>query len=379
VRNEVGESLAMRRRGARWDLALESHILGEWDLDLATGTGSHSIIAAPYFGSGCEAGAWVFDTFVRHVHPDDCAGMRRAFDPAALASKEFSSECRIVLPDGGVRWINLRAICEWEGGTPRRVFGIVIDNTEQKHTAELLIALQRREAENRRLPALNRLTTQVLADLSHELRTPLSAIIGFSELLGSGTVSAESPKFDQFLGHILTAGHKLLRLINEMFDPAHVEAGSLQFHPDRVNLADVTKEVVNALPTDILGLAHISLDIDPALPDLLLDPARLKQVLSHYIMIAVHSAARGGHVAVRGLLQDSSHLCLEIEALDISLSTDSARPPDAQLELPLPCSSLALELCRSLVEAQGGTTKMRCEPGKGGFIQIILGTVQGAQ
>jgi len=211
-----------------------------------------------------------------------------------------------------------------------------------------------------------------LADLSHDLRTPLSAIIGFSELLGSGTVSAESAKRRKFLGHIAAAGRNVLQLINEILDLANIEAGSFEFRPERVNLGDVVREAVNAVPTGTRGRAHVGFDIDPALTSLLLDPARLKQVLRHYVTNAVHLAAEGTRVTVRGLLQGTSHLCLEIEALETSSKMVSAGPVDAELKMAPPCSNFTLELCRSLIEAQGGTVKMRHEPGTGCFIQIIL-------
>jgi CheY-like chemotaxis protein len=65
----------------------------------------------------------------------------------------------------------------------------------------------------------------LLANVRHELRTPLNAVIGYSEMLledigdrGSGNLRAD-------LGKIHSAGSELLALVNDVLDPAKVEAG----------------------------------------------------------------------------------------------------------------------------------------------------------
>ena len=61
--------------------------------------------------------------------------------------------------------------------------------------------------------------------MSHELRTPLNAVIGFSDLLHSGFIKPDSPKHQEFLGHIGSSGRHLLQLINDVLDLAKVESG----------------------------------------------------------------------------------------------------------------------------------------------------------
>src|SRR5512144_1908016 len=66
-----------------------------------------------------------------------------------------------------------------------------------------------------------------LANLRHELRTPINAIIGYSEMLiedaqdhGQDTLAADLDK-------IHSAGSQLLARVNEILDPARIEAGGL--------------------------------------------------------------------------------------------------------------------------------------------------------
>ena len=80
-----------------------------------------------------------------------------------------------------------------------------------------------------------------LSSMSHELRTPLSAILGFAQLMESGTplpTVSQKRSIDQ----ILQAGWYLLELINEILDLALIESGKLSLSLEPVSLAEVMHE-----------------------------------------------------------------------------------------------------------------------------------------
>jgi signal transduction histidine kinase len=53
---------------------------------------------------------------------------------------------------------------------------------------------------------------------------PLNAVLGFTGLLLTDTQPALTPKQHQQLGHVQEAGLHLLVLVNDLLDPARVEA-----------------------------------------------------------------------------------------------------------------------------------------------------------
>ena len=65
-----------------------------------------------------------------------------------------------------------------------------------------------------------------LSSMSHELRTPLSAILGFAQLMDSGS-PLPTPSQKRSIDQILQAGWYLLELINEILDLALIESGKL--------------------------------------------------------------------------------------------------------------------------------------------------------
>jgi PAS domain S-box-containing protein len=80
-----------------------------------------------------------------------------------------------------------------------------------------------------------------LSNMSHELRTPLSAILGFAQLIESGS---PTPTISQkrSIDQILQAGWYLLELINEILDLALIESGKLSLSLEPISLVEVMHE-----------------------------------------------------------------------------------------------------------------------------------------
>src|SRR5205807_4834944 len=144
------------------------------------------------------------------------------------------------------------------------------------------------EAQNRRVQEANRLKSEFLANMSHELRTPLNAIIGFAELMHDGKVGPVSAPHHEYLGDILTSSRHLLQLINDVLDLAKVEAGKMEFRPEPVDLAKLVAEVRDILRT-LAAKKRIKIEtaVGPGLDGVVLDPAKMKQVLYNYLSNAL--------------------------------------------------------------------------------------------
>lgn len=72
--------------------------------------------------------------------------------------------------------------------------------------------------------------------MSHELRSPLNAILGFAQLMESGT-PPPTPAQRQSIDQILQAGWYLPAFINEIFDLALIESGKLSLSPEPISRA----------------------------------------------------------------------------------------------------------------------------------------------
>ena len=255
---------------------------------------------------------------------------------------------------------------------------IVRDVTQLKH-------VERLEAENREIQAASRLKSQFLANMSHELRTPLNAIIGFAELLHSGAVRPDSVKQHVFLGHIAHSGRHLLRLINDVLDLAKVESGQFEFFPERIDLSTLVREASDILRTSIeRKQLRCSLEVDPQLDHIVLDPGRLKQLLYNYLSNAIKFTPEQGCITVRARASGEQHFVIEVEDDGIGIAAEQVarlftefHQLDGGYGKRHEGTGLGLALTRRLVEAQGGSVGVRSEPGRGSVFHARLNRVHG--
>jgi PAS domain S-box-containing protein len=390
IARNVGEQRraerALRDSQLHLRFVLDAAQIGEWDADLATGTVTRSLQHDRCFGYETMVPDWNNDIFISHVHPDDRADAVRKSAQFIGGAGEWEYECRVIWPDGGVHWIRLHGSTVSEGGKPVRLVGIIADITQSKLTEEARVKSQRLEAENHQIQEASRLKSQFLANMSHELRTPLNAIIGFADLLHSGAIAAGSPQQMEFLGYIGTSGRHLLQLINDVLDLSKVEAGKLEFFPEPVDLQALAKEVKDILLTAIQQKhIDVSVEVDPALPLLSLDPSRLKQVLFNYLSNAIKFTPDGGRVTIRARREGLSHVRIEvadtgigIAAADLPRLFSEFQQLDAGLDKQHQGTGLGLALTRRLVEAQGGTVGVSSVVGRGSVFHLVLNLVHGS-
>jgi PAS domain S-box-containing protein len=84
-------------------------------------------------------------TWMDVIHPDDAAGAREALQRVARDGGPFEAEFRVVLPDGGVRWIASRGHAELDSGSGAvRVVGVNFDITDRRSSEQRLRDLAER-------------------------------------------------------------------------------------------------------------------------------------------------------------------------------------------------------------------------------------------
>jgi CheY-like chemotaxis protein len=198
--------------------------------------------------------------------------------------------------------------------------------------------------------------------------------------LHDGQVDPDSPQHKEFLGDILTSGRHLLQLINDVLDLAKVEAGKLDFRPEPVDLERLLREIVNVLRTTAAARRiRVELDVDASVTDIVIDPARFKQVVYNYLSNALKFTPEGGSVFVRILAEGADAFRLEVADTGIGiaqLDQDRLFIAFQQLEAGTAKrhqgTGLGLALTRRLVEAQGGSVGVASEVGSGSTFHAVL-------
>jgi PAS domain S-box-containing protein len=137
-----------------------------------------------------------------------------------------------------------------------------------------------------------------LSRMSHELRTPLSAILGFAQLMESGSPSPTASQ-KRSIDQILQGGWYLLELINEILDLALIESGKLSLSLEPISLAEVLNECQDMIEPQAqkrgISVAFPRFDI-PCFARA--DRTRVKQVFINLLSNAIKYNKVGGSVVV---------------------------------------------------------------------------------
>jgi protein-histidine pros-kinase len=226
----------------------------------------------------------------------------------------------------------------------------------------------------------SRLKGAFLANMSHELRTPLNAIIGFAELMHSGKVGPMSERHTEYLGDILISSRHLLRLINDVLDLAKIESGQMQFSFEPVDLTGAADEVLDI----VRGLADnkrlaIERVVDPALGEVVVDPARIRQVLYNYLSNAIKFTPDGGRVRLSIGAAGPDHFRIEVEDTGVGVPPDliphlfrEFQQLDSTTGKRYQGTGLGLVLARRIAEGHGGSVSVRSAPGQGSTFSAVL-------
>jgi len=151
----------------------------------------------------------------------------------------------------------------------------------------------------RELETASRHKSEFLANMSHELRTPLNAIIGFSQVLRDGLFGEVNAKQEEYLEDILTSGHHLLALINDVLDLSKVEAGQVQLELAPFSIQDALERGVSMVREQATrNGVQVTLHANDGLHVVTGDERRVRQVIFNLLSNAVKFTSAGGSVDV---------------------------------------------------------------------------------
>jgi two-component system cell cycle sensor histidine kinase PleC len=249
----------------------------------------------------------------------------------------------------------------------------------EQQALELADLAEKYSEEKNRAEEANQTKSKFLANMSHELRTPLNAIIGFSEIMESGMFGTlGSEKYQEYCHDILTSGHYLLEVINDILDMSKIEAGRMKLDMESLDLSKTLAESLRVVSgrADDKNLV-VSADIEGTI-SVVADRRAIKQIIVNLLSNAVKFTPDGGKVTVRSrLLRDS--IVLMIADTGIGIAPHSlarlGRPfeqVESQLTKTYHGSGLGLAIARSLTHLHGGTMRLRSRLGTGTVVCVSL-------
>jgi signal transduction histidine kinase/AmiR/NasT family two-component response regulator len=210
-----------------------------------------------------------------------------------------------------------------------------------------------------------------LSSMSHELRTPLSAILGFAQLMESGSpplTASQKRGIDQ----ILKSGWYLLELINEILDLALIESGKLSLSLEPISLSEVLRECKDMIEPQArkrgISVAFPQFDVPYFVKA---DRTRVKQVFINLLSNAIKYNKALGTVVVQYATVIPGRIRVCVKDSGEGLSADKL----AQLFQPFnrlgqeagveEGTGIGLVMTKRLIELMGGTIGAESAVGSG--------------
>jgi len=150
-----------------------------------------------------------------------------------------------------------------------------------------------------RLKEVDRLKTNIVANVSHDLRTPLACIRAYTQLLMENLDEGDADLRQRFLGVIDQETQHLADLITDLLNVARLESGRFEPHKEDISLRDVAEKTLARfqIQAQQRGI-QLLLDAPSDLPHLLVDREMMGILFKNLISNAIKFSTHGGEVKV---------------------------------------------------------------------------------
>ncbi|MGE3888650.1 MAG: ATP-binding protein, partial [Vicinamibacterales bacterium] len=215
-----------------------------------------------------------------------------------------------------------------------------------------------------------------VANVSHELRTPLTAIKGYAEALMDEPDDEEARQ--RFLEIIHRHATRMERLVQELLRLARLDAGqeAVEYAPCDIQ-ALVSSVLADFEPLIAEKRQHAEAAVAPDARVLVVDPAKMHDILRNLVENAVNYTPDGGAITVAAAIEGDRHV--------LTVSDTGPGLPDEDLTRVFERfyrvdksrarpggTGLGLAIVKHLVQVMGGTVTAANQPGGGAVFTVSL-------
>ncbi|HTO64762.1 MAG TPA: ATP-binding protein, partial [Bradyrhizobium sp.] len=360
----------LRESEARMTLAAEAAGFGVWMWTIANNRvwGSERALGLFEFPLNADVS---FDQVIQRIHPDDRERVASTRDRAMQTRGNYATEYRILLADGGLRWIASRGRFYLSGaGKPARMIGVVVDITDRKKSEQDLVQKRNELAHLSRVATVSELS----GSLAHELNQPLGIILSNAQA-AQELLQQDPPvvgEVSEILGDIVAADRRAAEIIQRLRALLKRGEVSLQSLP----LNELIEEVLRLVNADLIGRGvSVIRNFAPDLPQVTGDRIQLQQLTLNLILNAADAMAGNAPGARRLYISTARH----DSTVRTSVRDEGAGlPPDVEhLFQPFYTTKahglgMGLAICRSIITAHNGRLWAEPHPDRGAVFHFEL-------
>lgn len=185
---------------------------------------------------------------------------------------------------------------------PTKLVGFRIDITERKRAD---MALKESEA---RLQELNATKDKFFSIIAHDLKGPFNSIMGFSDLLIRQIQERDYVGIDKYATIIQNSSERAMNLLMNLLQWSRSQTGNMEFHPEKINIAVLIREVSELLHDAALQKSIIIyLEIQPDTM-VFIDRLMVSTILRNLISNAIKFTHDEGEIIISAYQQKNECL-----------------------------------------------------------------------
>jgi two-component system phosphate regulon sensor histidine kinase PhoR len=217
---------------------------------------------------------------------------------------------------------------------------------------------------------------ELIGNISHEFRTPLAGIKAMVETLRDGA-SDDKEAAGDFLARIDSEVDRLTQLVAELTELSRIETGKAELNKEPIDLNRLVDEVIARLgPQADRQKVSIFREFTDDLPSVPADEDRVRQVVANLVHNAIKFTPAGGKITITtrtlggAVIVDIADTGIGIPREELSrvferfYKGDRARAGGG--------TGMGLAIAKHVIEAHGGSIRVRSEQGKGSTFSFNL-------
>ena len=313
--------------------------------------------------------------YLTAIHPDDREERIAEWHEAVREGKMVVSEYRFLRPDGSIVWVQGNAVPEIADGKLKGYIGTITDISDlKKAEIELLKAKEKAEASNR-------LKSTFMGNISHEIRTPLNGIIGFAELISSGSNTAdENEECIEFLSHSI---NRLTKIIDNIMDVSMMMSGNTTIKQETFSIDELVSEVYRKYEIQAarksLDFSIVNID-DKNDKTIQSDKSLINRIVCELVDNAIKFTSRGNVIVSYKISDNQMSLCVSDSGAGISREFlpfifEPFIQEDVYSARVNNSNGLGLSIVHEAIGILGGNVTAESTPGAGTSISVTIPVV----
>lgn len=382
-------------------LAQQLAHLGTYQFDQIKNNNQCSAETIKIFELSSNQKCFSLDEFYSMVHPDDLSFVKKSIMQAISKSSVYDFECRIVTQKNSVKYLHIVGqIVGMTKKSPGRIFGIVMDITEQKESEEnlgrylfelkkskhlledrameLASLNEQLKAASKELSSTNESKDKFFSILAHDLRSPFHGLLGFSNMLTADYDNLTDEERKNIAGRINISAHYVFKLIENLLEWSRLQSGRMEIKPVKVDLNEAVLYIFNLL-TSAAGTKEIKLVNEVQIGICVYaDQNMLNSVIENLLSNAIKFSRRNSEVIVANTINGNS-VCVSIKDSGVGINKNDLvklfkidKHHSTQGTEDERGTGLGLILCKEMIEKMGGDIKVTSKVNEGSIFSFTL-------